>query len=120
IHSTRPELSLRQSLHALTVRACGVPGGPRWALALCGGTEIGAVVATGAGVTQPRTTANPWGAFVVGLAAGWKITPRWTLWAGAEGLVAYAISAFTVGDTAPQPVGSGGVRGHLGVEIRIR
>lgn len=119
-HSSLAGVALRQSLYALTLRACGAPRGPRWALAMCAGTELGAVVATGQGVSQPRTTASPWGAVVMGMMAGWRFAPRWTLWAGPEGLVGYAISAFTVGTSEPQPVGRGGIRAHLGVELRLR
>ncbi|MEM9452582.1 MAG: hypothetical protein AAGF11_00285 [Myxococcota bacterium] len=119
-HSSLAGVALRQSLYALTLRACGAPRGPRWALAMCAGTELGAVVATGQGVSEPRTTASPWGAVVMSMMAGWRFAPRWTLWAGPEGLVGYAISAFTVGDSEPQPVGRGGIRAHLGVEFRLR
>lgn len=119
-HSALAGVALRQSLYTLTIRACGIPGGPRWTLALCGGTEIGAVVATGQGVQRPRTAASPWGAVVVGFQAAWWLTPRWALWMGPEGLIAYAVSAFSVGDSTPQPVERGGIRAHLGVEFRFR
>lgn len=119
-HSSLAGVALRQSLYALTIRACRISSGPRWMLAMCGGTEIGAVVATGQGVTRPRTAASPWGAFVLGFQAAWRLSPRWSLWVGPEGLVAYAVSAFTVGDSTAQPVGRGGIRAHLGVELRFR
>lgn len=80
------------------------------------GVEVATVVATGRGVSRPRTIVRPWVAAFGAAHLVWRPTPRWGLWLGVASVVGLARPSFTVSDQGPVAVGAGGFRGMLSVE----
>ncbi len=95
-----------------------MPLAPWLELPLSVGAELGPVVARGEGIAEPRTVVSPWLAAVGSVHAVWRPTPRWGLWAGAEGVIGVLLPQFTVDGSAPLASGPGGLRALLGLEWR--
>jgi hypothetical protein len=121
-HPRVPDVALRARATAAVVRACAVPRVGDWEFPVCGGGEVGVMSAQGQGaaVTDAVRVRRPWAAALVEAHAAWRVTPRFAVWIGVQGLVALARPRFTVAALEPfvrTPAGGG--RAKLGVEVRF-
>ncbi len=119
---------VKAALYAGAVHACWRVGRGRVEVPLCGGVEVGAM--RGEPTTNlPGASANTslWVAGVVGPALSWHVSPRISVWAGLQLVLAPVRPLFQKGeDTAdmmaetlylPSPASG---RLLLGVELRLR
>jgi hypothetical protein len=110
------------SLTAVDVRGCGVlrsrnrvVEGP-----LCGGIELGALRGRGTGSTVgPEDRTRLWSAAI--LAPAVAFVPRYwlSIFVGADVIIPLSRTAFEIGDEEVHRAQSAGVRGRLGVEVRV-
>lgn len=80
-----PDAGARVSRWSAGAEGCGVVGRAQWTVPLCGGIELGQVLATGFGdrVENPETARELWVAPVLAAAGRWRPIPRFGLRLGA-------------------------------------
>lgn len=101
-HTIRTGIGGRLQLVSVGPRACFVPGRGPIGVLLCGGLDLGAMIATGRGRALVRTTTavQPWVAAVAAVGLRWRVHPRFATWLALEGAVPFARPAFHVVDDA--------------------
>lgn len=112
-------------LYAGAVHACGRVGRGVLEVPLCGGLEVGALRGKAdPSLPSARTVTGVWVAASVGPALAWHVSPRVSVWAGLQLVLAPLRPVFVQGDHDPPvvlfrpSVASG--RLLLGVELRLR
>lgn len=114
------EITARLSRWSIGARGCGVPTRGRVEVPLCAGIEAGQIVGRGTGATRAKdSAARPWIAAVVGPALAIAVVPRLAIVVGADAVVPLWRATFQIGEQAvhrPQRIG---VRGLVGVELRL-
>jgi hypothetical protein len=87
----------------------------------CAGAEAGFVRGKGLGVSNARATNRTWLALVAGAGLHVPVSPMWSFWLGADLLVSLTRPVFYVAQLGPLYRSERlGVRGSLGIELRIR
>lgn len=111
----------RLSLWTASVRACGVAGPRRrLELAACGALEAGALLATGVGIIDARTRAQPWLAVVVGPELAFVPAPRLALTIGVDAVLPVLRALFTLDGVGTVFHGNpAAFRGIVGVQLRL-
>jgi hypothetical protein len=120
-HDEEPEVGAEIQLGAAALRGCPVLRVQRWEFPLCAGVEVGAMVARGLGVEQPKVRRSVWVAGTLGAAAAWQPARVIALWAQVDAVVtlvrpAFGVNGLDFGFRAP----AAGVQGFLGLEARFR
>lgn len=114
------DVTAKISRWSIGARGCGVPTRGRLEVPLCAGVEVGQLVGAGTGQTMARATrARPWIAAVGGPALAIAVVPRLAIVVGADLVVPLWRARFEIGTQRihrPQPIG---VRGLVGVELRL-
>lgn len=102
-------------------RACGVLGRRALRAALCGGPELGAVIARAHDVREPDTTTSLWLALVAAPGVHWYVHRRVALQLGADLVLALVPPRFALRDDAARTVGTGrgGLRAWAGLAVRF-
>jgi hypothetical protein len=97
-HGVRTDLDARLQLVTIGPRACFVPGRAAISALLCGGVELGAMIATGRGRALVRTTtvAQPWIAAAAAVGLRWRVHRRFAVWLALESAIPIARPAFHV------------------------
>lgn len=105
---------------SIGARGCGVPARARLEFPLCIAAEGGALEGAGRGATvNPTRTRRPWFALAAGPGLAFAPIPRIALLVGVDAVVPLWRAQFLVGGVEihrPRPVG---VRGVVGLEIRL-
>ena len=103
------------------VRGCPVFSRAAFELRPCLGVELGAMVASGSGLEQPRTTRALWGAINIVPTVAW-VPVRWfALVLEADAFVAFVRPRFVVDDLPGDlfRAGPAGIRVLAGPELRF-
>ena len=92
------EVSGRLQLVTIGPRACFVPGRAAIAALLCGGVELGAMIAAGRGraLVRSTTAAQPWVAAAAAVGLRWRVHRRFAIWLALESAVPFARPGFHV------------------------
>jgi hypothetical protein len=97
-HGVRDDVAGRLQLFTIGPRACFVSGHAAIGALVCGGLELGAMIASGRGRALVRTTtaAQPWVAAVAAVGLRWRVHRRFALWLAIESAVPFARPGFHV------------------------
>ncbi|MGH1347886.1 MAG: hypothetical protein ACRBN8_40400 [Nannocystales bacterium] len=121
-HPTLPNVGLRVRATTAVARGCGVLTWGTWEFPLCVAGELGATAAQGVGSAVREATVER-AVYATALAEAhvvWRATDRFSIWAGAQGVLNLTRPSFTVDTLDPffkAPLGGG--RAKLGVEVRF-
>ncbi len=104
----------------LGTRGCFVPMAGRVELPLCPGVEFGQIIARGVSpTTNARSARYLWAAAVVSQGLAWAFSEHFALTAEAGLLVALTRGSFSIDGQRLQAVSPVGVRGLVGLELRL-
>lgn len=104
-------------LAAAGISACGVAPLAAFEVGGCVGGELGALVSDGTRGTALRGDRSWWGAASIGVVAGWRFAPRWSLVLRTDAVVPAVRRRFFVGDDRVGRIGAVGVRALAGVAV---
>lgn len=104
-----------------SLRPCAAMQRGRFELSGCVGAELALIRGKGVGVSGARATVRSWFAVVAGAGVHVFVTPLWSVWLGVDLLASLHRPVFYVAPLGPlhRPEAFG-VRGSLGIEMRIR
>ncbi len=116
----RPDLGADLQLAAGALRICPVFARGRLEFLVCAGAEVGAMSGRGVGFMLTSDGRLLWSALHLAPALMIVLRPRIALWVGVEGQIALTRPQFVVAGFGPvYQARAGGVRGLLGVEVRL-
>ncbi len=97
-HDVRADVVGRFQLVAANPRGCFVPGRGPIGVPLCGGVDVGAMIARGSGdaLASESTAATQWIAGTLSVAVRWRVHPRFATWLAVEGSVPFGRPTFHV------------------------
>jgi hypothetical protein len=114
------DVTARIGRWSIGARGCGVPARGRIEVPLCAAVEAGQLIGSGTGATQHgHTERRAWIAAVLGPAIAIAIVPRLAIVIGADVVVPVVRPKFLIGETKIHQSRPIGVRGLVGVELRL-
>jgi hypothetical protein len=119
-YAALPDVGADLQLFMGAARSCMTPGAGRWTFPICGGIELGVMLARGFGTDTTTSSSRLWGGVVVGPALQLQMTRRLALWVEADASLTILRPEFHMRnlDTLYAPP-VGGSRAAAGFEVNF-